>query len=74
MFVGLYASFCSIFVRKNSVKVSHYKCVLLKLTKLSLSNIMKHGESDVEQQISVQGIHTSALWNYFWKREGNFLS
>ncbi len=30
---------------------------------------MKHGESDVERQISIQGIHLSAFWNYFWKRE-----
>ncbi len=33
---------------------------------------MKHCESDVERQISIQGIHLSALWNYFWKREGSF--
>ncbi len=33
---------------------------------------MKHGESDVEQQISIQGIHLSAFWNYFWKREESF--
>ncbi len=33
---------------------------------------MKHGESNVEWQISIQGIHTSAFCNYFWKREGNF--
>ncbi len=26
-------------------------------TKLSLSNIMKHGESDVERQISIQSIY-----------------
>ncbi len=32
---------------------------------------MKHSESDVERQISTQGIHLSALWNYFWKREGS---
>ncbi len=30
---------------------------------------MKHGESDVERQISIQGIHFSAFWDYFWKRE-----
>ncbi len=32
---------------------------------------MKQGESDVEQQISIQGIHLSAFWNYFCKREGS---
>ncbi len=30
-------------------------------TKLSLSNLMKHGKSDVEWQISIQGIHLSAF-------------
>ncbi len=35
---------------------------------------MEHGESDVERQISIQGIHLSVLWNYFWKREGSFKS
>ncbi len=34
---------------------------------LSWSNIMKYGESDVEQQISIQVCH-------FWKREGSFNS
>ncbi len=33
---------------------------------------MKHGESDAERQISIQVIHFSAFWNYFWKREGSF--
>ncbi len=33
---------------------------------------MKHGESDVEQQISIQGVHLSAVRNSFWKREGSF--
>ncbi len=33
---------------------------------------MEHCESDVERQISIQGIHLSAFWNYFWKREGSF--
>ncbi len=41
-------------------------------TKLALSNIMKHGESDVEWQISKQGIHLSVFWNYLWKGEGSF--
>ncbi len=36
-------------------------------TKLSLSNIMKHGESDVKWQISIQGIHLSAFWNNVWR-------
>ncbi len=30
---------------------------------------MKHSESDLERQISRQGIHLSAFRNYFWKRE-----
>ncbi len=33
---------------------------------------MKYGESDVEWQIGIlgeNGIHLSAFWNYFWKRE-----
>ncbi len=30
---------------------------------------MKHGKSDVERPISIQGIHLSAFWDYFWKRE-----
>ncbi len=33
---------------------------------------MKHGESDVKRQISIQGSHLSAFWNYFWKIEGSF--
>ncbi len=33
---------------------------------------MKHGESDVEWQISIQGMHLSASWNYVWKREESF--
>ncbi len=33
---------------------------------------MKHCESDVEQQISIQGIHLNAFWIYIWKREGSF--
>ncbi len=33
---------------------------------------MKHGESDEERQISIQGIHLSAFWYYFSKREGSF--
>ncbi len=33
---------------------------------------MKHGESDVERQISIQGIYLSVFWNYFWNTEGNF--
>ncbi len=31
---------------------------------------MKHGESDVERQISIQGIHLSTFRNYFLKRGG----
>ncbi len=34
---------------------------------------MKHAESDVKRQISIQGIHLSAFWNYFWEREGSFI-
>ncbi len=52
-------------VQENSFLTRHFY-------KLSLSNIMKHGESDVEQQISIQGIHVSAFGNYLWKREGSF--
>ncbi len=37
--------------------------------KIILSNIMKHGKNYVERQISIQGIHLSALWNYFEKKE-----
>ncbi len=33
---------------------------------------MKYGESVVEQQISIQGIHLSVFWNCFWKRVGSF--
>ncbi len=33
---------------------------------------MKHGESDVEWQTRIQGIHLSDFRNYFWKREGSF--
>ncbi len=42
------------------------------MRKLSLSNIMKHGENDVERQISIQGIHLSAFWNNVWGKEGHF--
>ncbi len=41
-------------------------------TKISLSNIIKLDESDVEWQFSIQVIQMSAFWNYFWKREGSF--
>ncbi len=41
-------------------------------TKLSLSNVIKNGECDVERQISIQGMHLSAFRNYFWKRDGCF--
>ncbi len=41
-------------------------------TPLFLSNIINHGESDVQWQINIQCIHLSALWNYFLKREGSF--
>ncbi len=27
----------------------------------------EHGQSDVERQISIQGIHLSAFWKYIWK-------
>ncbi len=33
---------------------------------------MKHGWSDKERQISIQGIHLSVFLNYFLKREGSF--
>ncbi len=33
---------------------------------------MKHGESRVERQISIQGIHLSVFWNYILKIEGSF--
>ncbi len=29
---------------------------------------MKHGESDIERQVSIQGIHLSS----FWKKAGSF--
>ncbi len=35
---------------------------------------MKDGESDVEWQICVQGIHLSAFWNYFLKKEKEALT
>ncbi len=41
-------------------------------TKLSLSNILKHGESDVERQIIIQCMHLTVFFNYVWKREGSF--
>ncbi len=34
---------------------------------------MKHSESDVDQQISIQGIYLSAFWNYVGKRERSFM-
>ncbi len=33
---------------------------------------MKHGESDVESKTSIQGIHLSTFWNYYWKRDVSF--
>ncbi len=33
---------------------------------------MKHGESDVEWHIIIQGIQLSAFWNYICKRKGSF--
>ncbi len=44
-------------------------CTYNTFTKLSLSNIMIHGESDVERQISIQGMHLSDFNNYFWKEK-----
>ncbi len=45
--------------------------VMRHFSKLSLSNIMKHGVSDVERPISV-GLYLSAFWNYLCKRERGF--
>ncbi len=33
---------------------------------------MQHCESDVERQLTIQGIHLSAFCNYVWKREESF--
>ncbi len=41
-------------LQENSYVMKHYYKIASK---------MKHGESDVEQQISIQGIHLSAFWN-----------
>ncbi len=62
-------TFLSIFTRKNSPNFKRTHLYWHTFTKLSLSNIMKHGESDVEWQISIQGIHFSAFWNIFGKEE-----
>ncbi len=48
-------------MRKNSPSIKRTHLLLDTFTKLSLSNIMKHGESDVERQISIQGIHLSVF-------------
>ncbi len=34
---------------------------------------MNHSESDVERQISIQGIYLTAFWNYIWKRENELV-
>ncbi len=41
-------------------------------TKLFLSNIINHGESDVQWQISIQGGYLSVLGGYFMKKEESF--
>ncbi len=33
---------------------------------------MRHGESDVERQISTQGIHMSAFWELFLEKRKTF--
>ncbi len=71
--MGPSAPFSSIFVKKTPKVSIEFICNETLLQKLSLFNIMKHGESGVEWQISIQGIHLSAYWNYVWKREGSFL-
>ncbi len=60
------------FREKNSPSFKRTHLYWDTFTKLSLSNIMKHIESDVEWQISIQGIHLNAFGNYFLKREGRF--
>ncbi len=57
---------------KKTILQFQEKCNETPFRTLSLSNIIKHGESDVERQNSIQGIHLSAFCNYFWKREGRF--
>ncbi len=41
-------------------------------TKLFLSNIINHGESDEQWQISIIGSHLSVFWDTFMKREESF--
>ncbi len=39
------------------------------MTKLFLSNIINHGESDVQWQISILDSHLSVLWLFYGKRK-----
>ncbi len=71
-FCGALCSLLEYFRKKNLPQFQENSFVMRHFTKLSLSDIMKHGESDAERQISIQGIHLSAFWNYLLKREGSF--
>ncbi len=55
------------FTNSTTFKRTHYKWDTF--TKLSLSNIMKRGECDVEWQISIQSIHLSAFGFMFGKEK-----
>ncbi len=61
------APFWGILMRTNTPITRELICSLDSFTKLSLSNIMKHGESDAEWQISIQGKHLSAFGIRFGK-------
>ncbi len=68
-FCGALCALCN-FMRKKLAQFYENSFVIRRFIifiKLSLSNIIKHGERHVEQQLSIQGIHLRAIWNYFWK-------
>ncbi len=58
-----------VFLQEKFPPVSRVLICNETLTKLSLSNIMKHGESDVERQISIQGILLNVLLKIFGKEK-----
>ncbi len=60
------------FYKKTLPQLQENSFVMRHFYKLILAHIMKRGESDVERQISIQGIHLSAFWNYILKREVSY--
>ncbi len=61
--INLWGPLCpfGVFSQEKTPPISRELICNDTFAKLSLSNIMKHGESDVKRQISIQDIHLSAF-------------